>query len=346
MQEKFEELELCNLKISSLFHLNLTTVSPMAYETVFVVGAGASMPYNMPSGAKLRTEIESRAWLFSHEKTHQLRRAGQNTYYHRYEGASVHQFFTAFKNAPQESIDRFLAANPNLAAIGKICIADCLLEAEQKCTIDDRSSQGHWLQTLFNQMNLSYHPERLDGIAFVTFNYDRLIERYFEQAFQYAILGKSGLNELLKIVHVHGSLGEYPTVRFPRTKDIGGTGTRLISFEEVEDAAENIQIIHETQAHVEAKGLLQNARKIVFLGFSYAEENMKKIWPWTTGDNSGNQVLGTAFHLYDGEVEQIPFLDRISKLRVRKTGNQGNMGGYDDDWETFLRKHNVRPKFE
>mgnify|MGYP003676970065 CR=1 FL=1 len=320
----------------------------MAHETVFVVGAGASMPYGMPSGAELREAIEGRDWLFdSNEQPPGRRRNGFNCLGEQVNPAHVHSFFRAFSRAPQESIDRFLAANPELAQIGKWCIADCLLEKEQTCSIDKRRTSGHWLQSVFNQMNLSLHPERLEKIAFVTFNYDRLIERYFEQAFQFACIGQPGLNQRLKVVHVHGSLGNYPGDRFPQLNDApGGHGTTQISFEEIDNAANNIQIIHETEGHEEAKNLLKEARKIVFLGFSYAEENMRKIWPWEEGANSGGQIFGTSHGLLDGEVERIPLLVNSARLRVRSSGRSGPMGGVGEDCETILRKYDVLPRFD
>ena len=315
-------------------------MSARSPETVYIVGAGASFPYGVPIGSELRKQIAKSKELF--EWNHpSVESAGFNVLVQDFTPSEINIFFERFPNAPQESIDRFLATSNSGAEveIGKICIAYNLLVAESKCTIDSRETQGHWLLYLFNHLNLTMHPERLDGIAFVSFNYDRLIERFFDQAFRYG-LGATEAQYMPKIVRVHGSLGDYSRSNWDA--NIAHT----IHASEIQRAARDIQIVHQTDACEEAKDLIGRAKRVVFLGFSYAEENMRKIWPASELDIAKGftypfSIFGSAFGLKAGEVRRIPYLPPTPERGKPKT----ILGKENEDCLMMLREYDCLPTY-
>jgi len=95
-------------------------------ETVLVLGAGASMPFDFPSGRDLiskiceffKKDIESRKLI--------LRNSSSNPFTVEH----AESFVSQLSRPPNVSIDEFLRNRPDFWDIGKIGIAAVLLECE------------------------------------------------------------------------------------------------------------------------------------------------------------------------------------------------------------------------
>ena len=95
--------------------------------TVFVLGAGASMPYGLPSGADLRARICGAT--IEPERNglgQQIMRCGELTV------ADVKKFGLAFSRSNIASIDAFLAMRPEYTNIGKVAIATTIALRQER----------------------------------------------------------------------------------------------------------------------------------------------------------------------------------------------------------------------
>ena len=161
-------------------------------------------------------------------------------------------------------------------------------------------------------------------VSFVVFNYDRCIEQYFEQAIaSHFLLDLATAADLvrrhLKIVHPYGDLGALQgtnSVYFghefhPGTFE-GGSGIyeisqRLLTFTQSKNAK-----------GAEAKDLISKAKRLVFLGFGFGEQNVELLSAPISGvehmratvmglskssqqevHNRVHLITGKAFHLHD-----------------------------------------------
>ena len=114
--------------------------------------------------------------------------------------------------------------------------------------------------------------------AFVTFNYDRSLEHFFRTAlansYKKTPAEVRAVLEKIPIVHVHGALGALDA------KD-GRTYKPDLHTPDIQTAMGNIAIMpeakHSSPEFEEARGMLESATRIFFLGFGYDKSNMKRL---------------------------------------------------------------------
>lgn len=276
-------------------------------KTVFVLGAGASAEVGMPLGVDLTDQIAA-ALNFRPGHEHEskdLARAGL-------EAASMRPDAPLRRDAlygralqvsgglaTSPSIDVYIdnhAADPACALIGKIGIAACLIEAERSSTLRCQSNdqvdigalKGTWFARLFNILAGGVKAETIQemfaNVAFVNFNYDRCLEQYL----RYAIASRFhiGVEEAGRIVdqhcpivHPYGSLG-------PLTGDSDSVcfGTRLSPHtlggaDAVRTMASKLLTFTESRAAraEEAKELIAQAERAIFLGFAFHVQNVELL---------------------------------------------------------------------
>jgi len=97
-------------------------------KTVLVLGAGASMPYGFPSGQGLVDIICDSNNNFK-KLVAEGAVVGEN---------NVSTFIRALREADPESIDVFLANNPEFEKVGKSAIAATLLPRENEWELKDK----------------------------------------------------------------------------------------------------------------------------------------------------------------------------------------------------------------
>jgi hypothetical protein len=249
--------------------------------TVFVLGAGASEPYNYPLGRQLVRDI----------LTYQ---PGSQTLLGHV--ADEYKVFTnALRQSAAYSVDLFLERNDKFVEIGKKAIAWSLMTNENPSLLwedeyphssySPRVAEFHnWYKFLFNRLVTGVPFEKVAdwSVGFVTFNYDRSLEHFLFTSVK-NFYGKSDVEATealrnLRVIHVHGDLGGLPwqpSDRWRRPYDNRTTN------ELIDETAKHITILHEAQDSSkqfdEARALIRNADRVYVLGFGYHPTNIKRL---------------------------------------------------------------------
>lgn len=243
-------------------------------QTVFVLGAGASCPYGLPSGLELSKIITNGLRSGQPLMEGLMRNVSRNA-------EELSRFREEFLESGRNSVDAFLEHRLDLVELGKIITAYALIERENKGTLF--TFDDSWLRELYGRMNTKFDDFISNKIAFVTFNYDRTVEHFFFRSLLNTY-GKhvhevSAVMNKIQIVHLHGRLGYLPWQG-------GGEWVPYnseISTESVLTGANNIKIIHEDISEGEdsdfaaAKRLLRDAEQIIFMGFAYNSKNVQRL---------------------------------------------------------------------
>ena len=191
--------------------------------------------------------------------------------------ARCEAFAEALENAGQASIDAFLNSNRHqvgFRVIGKGAIAQVLLEYERNDI--PKKSDDDWLDYLFKVMldGVSSAEEfsEKNRVAFITFNYDRLLETWLLRRIKYSFgLEDATAIEVLNripIRHVYGMLGPFSNSLNldPRAWISASKGIRTIFDTE-----------HDQPTLDACEALLSSAHTICFLGFGYHRENIELL---------------------------------------------------------------------
>lgn len=127
--------------------------------TVFILGAGSSVPYGYPTGAALRTQIvnqfchELESILTNDPSVSKQKKAGNLE--------KAEEFVHVFKKSSIESIDKFLSLNPSFSSYGKIAIIISILQRERSSAfreeMNSRDRGQDWYTLLFNRMISQCH---------------------------------------------------------------------------------------------------------------------------------------------------------------------------------------------
>lgn len=251
---------------------------------VLVLGAGASMPYDFPSGAQLKADVVEMGTIHDNDP---FRRTFPP-------GVFNDRLFASFQqdlaNSPLTSIDALLEARPDYLSIGKHTIAYMLVRKEDpnRFQSGNISAARDWYRYLFELM-LDEGLDRLPNneLAAVTFNYDRSFEFYFVNG----LMSTFGLSyhdarehmSFLEVIHVHGQLGKLE--KSAVTQD-GRPYNAKADSQRVQVAAQGIKIISELSPDPtsddwsgfrRAWHQLEQAKSIVFIGFGYNRNNVLRL---------------------------------------------------------------------
>jgi hypothetical protein len=286
-------------------------------KTVFVVGAGASTDFDLPLGSSLAEQI--RQTLNAEFGTRTGGADGNVEQGLGVEGMRLEHVQAALDLRGallrSGSIDHALytlRGRPEIVQVGKVAIADQILQAERRSPLPKGAcSERHifhdnlnrcrrsWLARLLVALLGDRAPEdfsgAFDGVAFVTFNYDRCIEQYLFYALQdigglqtnvaAAIVSK------IPIVHVYGYLGAPSFLRGNMHTDFGSdqplaAGYTARSIKTFTEGAERgtLEDVHRLMAWAE---------RAVLLGFGFDPLNVKALFP--TGRVAGQEIMGTIY---------------------------------------------------
>lgn len=272
--------------------------------TVFIVGAGAHMPYGFPSGEKLKTAICG----LSASRFHA--RDGREQIIDRY----LNDLSDKLRKASTQSIDAFFQHNKQLAELGRICVAFLIKQYESQ---SENSEVHDWIEWLVDKpLNARLDDFSSNKVAFVTFNYDRFLEQRLMTllAVRHGDEHKArAVVRSLPIIHVHGSIGRLAcygerygddSLEFGVETDYSVTcrASSTIRFYDEEGFAKEPPS-HRSDLE-RAIQLIAAAHNVFFLGFSYQKDNLS-ILKWNDLPD-GKYVDGTAF----GET-----IGRISRIR-------------------------------
>jgi len=256
--------------------------------TVLVLGAGASQPFDFPTGQGLKDHIV--------EKLH-LPRFRQRLIDLDFDKSIIHDFRDSLRESGRPSVDAFLEYRDDFLGIGKASIAVALLPFERTTTLfgdwinkrRDPDKPGNWYEHLFGVLCDGIPFDVIDDnkLSIITFNYDRSLEHFLFMSLKksYGITDKMCAEKLAKIpiIHVHGSLGSLPW-----QSNITGSippvpyDSNMLK-EHVKSAAHNIKIIREnivdTVEFTKARKKIQEAQQLLFLGFGFHPTNIKRLLP-------------------------------------------------------------------
>ena len=244
--------------------------------TVFILGAGASIPYGFPSGRQLRNNVIKRLQSANYGGWHDiLRDLG-------FIPSEINNFVVALRGSGLISIDAFLERRTEFMEIGKATIALGLIQYEEQNRLNNPDNdERSWYEYFYNKLitqSLEYFI--MNRVSIITFNYDRSFEQYLFTTLKFTF-GKTDKEcaELLKnfsIIHVHGQLGNLPW-QAQNSRHYSQTET----VEEVKKAVEGIVVVSEVNVDSfefsRAFELLAEAERIYFLGFSYLNQNLSRL---------------------------------------------------------------------
>lgn len=312
----------------------------MERSTVFVVGAGASFEFGLPIGSELARRISKSA------KSLKFDEFGRQTGGSEIFGNALAELRLEFPSVSfkeelkkiasgvllSPSIDNYLHAHRENAArvkLGKLLIAFSLLDAEAKSKLffdplniyqsfDFLKVSETWLAVLFRTLmtagDLEALAMRMNLLTFVSFNYDRIIERFFflavQTIFDLTHLETSEFCETnLDIYYPYGSLGEL------RATDQGSGFGQIGDAGQLVASSQNLRLFTEG-ANRNTRGIVRQkiyeSDAIFFLGFSYLKLNMDYLKPH---NKSTSQVFGTTWGVseYNTEIAEGRIASWITK---------------------------------
>jgi hypothetical protein len=261
--------------------------------TLFILGAGASKPYGYLTGAELRADIiKNFAADFNKPADAIKPNVSSDADMAR---ECIPSFIKNFDNSSLKSIDKYLAINPKDRYIGKIAITLSILKSERDSCFNGKidDAREDWYQYIYNRMTENCkkpgdheHFFENNRVAFVTFNYDRSLEYFLYRSFYHSFNQERRLIENnikkyvpFKIIHVYGTVGGLSLEDW-----YGGSrnyGQKFESFNLVESRSNLITVIGEEREgeniKEQIKKLLPDCKRIFFLGFGYAQDNLDAI---------------------------------------------------------------------
>lgn len=289
-------------------------------QTVFIVGAGASVEVGLPSGVQL-TETIAKLLDFEWEldqltngdhlvcealkenSRRELRSGGWDI---TADVAASRRICSAMTEAM--SIDNYIEAhakNRHTVLCGKLAIARAIREAERKSLlwVDHRQGAAFdpggisdtWYQKFWQLIHQGVSAANVgrifSGFTIISFNYDRCIQQRLFHGLKsyYHLTDEQALAALRKldILYPYGSLGDYSNETvFGQEVD----PTRLLEI------ASHLRTFSERMLDDECgeamKRAVTNASKIVFLGFAFHPQNMRLIS--TPPTSVGKRIYATA----------------------------------------------------
>jgi hypothetical protein len=264
--------------------------------TVLVLGAGASAHCGYPMGSQLRDgvcrlrgapELESLPGPWSK--------------------LEAESFIDQLRGAAYGSVDAFLERNTKYVDLGKYLIARELKRRENLDALFPPYKPG-WYEYLLQCLVPDEVAEFENGaLGIITFNYDRSLEAYLHNGLKARckLADADAEHELraLRIVHVHGTLGDYPSVRYQPEC----TADELLAM------SKSIQIVHELEDREgdfcnemfrTAHAMLSAAKRIYFLGFGFNPNNLKRFRFFDGEQTTGKEMRSTTHGMLHVECER------------------------------------------
>ena len=298
-------------------------------ETVFILGAGASIPYGFPSGASLVEGIidgcSDETSIFGKMYPQDLRK----------------KFSEALELSFAPSIDDFLEKRLEFMEVGKAAICSQLIRKEipsaiaRKVEVDGKGKvkiEGNWYPLLWLFMQAKVDDFAENKVSFITFNYDRSLEFFFQRSLMnYFGIDKIRANKIIDkipIIHVHGLLGEFKDGH-PYYRDYSPELTKQV----IETSAKMIRLFHDKsldsgEMKEKAKRLFNTAKVVCFLGFGYHPANINRI----KVDEFKYQVKMVGSSYFMGEAEKTAVVSILDRIKL---------GASSQDCLEFLRQNIV-----
>ena len=313
--------------------------------TTFVIGAGASKDYGLPTSVELRNEAHG---LNPHYAVYQLVLEAMLC-----TPEQLNNILDDLRSQGTSSIDAFLFARQDDAItmkVGRALIALLLANHFHKVSSPDAlgAQAPDWLGYLIDRMhsgasNCEAFREGNAEVRFVTFNFDSIVEDRLEKALRnlYRGAAEARLQAAVKavqsqIIHVHGQLA--PPPRSPLQLDRFGDSNEWIDW--LLSALSEIRVVLDQIEHdtlLAAQRAVRRSEILCFLGFAYASENLNRldlpnaIARGLDDETIFRHIFGTAFGMRQGEAAWVT--DRLT--------NRAVLGGESESCFDFLRNHHI-----
>jgi hypothetical protein len=294
----------------------------------FIIGAGASKPYDFPTGPELYYQIRKYYLTYIESHFKNPRRLTDEIILINRAKDFVHEL--GLTNSV--SIDKYININPGFKEHGVCSIAARIYVCECKSKLPFiQFPKNDWYSWLYAKMIEDINsPEELsklieNRISFITFNYDRSLEHYlFENLyglFKNANVSReqvAGIINQFEFIHVYGQIGKLPWQEGdfsedPSTSDDDRNG--IIKYGDntfdpylvARKAQKYIDVMYssrkDSKSLIGARKIIESAENIVFLGFGYDKQNLKILdLPKLL---NGKQVYGTALDKTDHEIKGV-----------------------------------------
>jgi len=250
---------------------------------VLILGAGASVPYGFPTGAGLKQIICNNFETMWEKFIWEKFQTPITDDYIQEQKQLAKNFVNDFKKFDHDSIDLFLDIFKEYSDIGKIAIYLSILNAEINNKM--KGKVHDWYTELFKRMigtPENYFKLSDNNVTIITFNYDRSLEYYFYNIFNdltKSITLSEKIEELkkIKIFHVYGKLSDLSWENEKSGLEYGGN----LWLNQLGSRKDNIKTIFERRENAGVINIIilsiQSARKIYFLGFGFAQENVEML---------------------------------------------------------------------
>lgn len=271
-------------------------------KTAFIIGAGASKAYSLPTGEDLRQEIFNMRVNYGIFENQIF-----SSWYNREKYIS---FIDTFKLSGQKSIDTFLKTHPEFENEGKACIAYIIKTHEQDDYIN-LYKKNDWLFYLYNKLvdGIMNPDEQFvsNNFYFITFNYDRLLEYYLITSLYHSyksnkqicsIYDKNGLSNIYEyykfdIDHVYGKIGDLNTNPIDQN-----------NVENIPKYMNELKIVGDRAPHIDKiKNKLEKMERIFFLGYGFDTNNNELLE--LKRYCAMKKVYGTCYKQFDEEINKI-----------------------------------------
>lgn len=320
--------------------------------TLFILGAGASKPYGYPTGAELRKDIIDNC----HNELKSLPGI-KNTISGESALDRIDMFKNCFFKSSLKSIDKYLALNPDDSNIGKIAITQSILKSETKSLFREHmdSPDEDWYSYLYNRMTERFKEPNdykqffKNNVAFITFNYDRSLEYFLYDSFFHSFnqkqpnMRRDVIDELVPfpIIHVYGTIGSLSLSDwFDNCCDYKSKFNNR--FNSIETRSKGIRVIGEDRAEEiikeKIKELITGYKRIFFLGFSFAPENLDALDLPNSIDEKW-QIFGTAKCMTEREIDKARNILNIKFPSHARSRIYSNPMLKDVDSCALLREH-------
>ena len=307
--------------------------------TTFVVGAGASKDYGLPTSAELRMEANN---LTPHDTAYQLiLHNGLCT------PEQLNDVRDDLRSQGTMSIDEFLFTRQDDAVtmrVGRALIA--LLLANNFHEVKSPNGLGwppDWLGYIIGKMqagapDCEAFAQGNDEVRFVTFNFDSIIEDRFEKAIRNLYRGapEAHLQETIsaihrQIIHVHGQLPPLPDsqlqLSFQWNDWLSSAPSQIrVVLDQIED-----------NTLVATQRAVKRSEVLCFLGFAYARDNLTRldlpeaIELGVDGEPVDRNIFGTAFGMGPGETASVK----------NRLANRVDLGDESERCFFFLHNHYI-----
>lgn len=278
--------------------------------TVLVLGAGASVPYGLPTGSRLAFDayrnIKAKGSLLS-QQLGELGFAADDAQFHMRD----------FEESDSVSLDEFANTRPDLREFIKAVIVCSLCQQEApgylfpdfRAATENRShwQEIDWCRYLFRAMKTERTEDfKKNQLRVITFNFDRSFEHRLglmvRVAYQLTDAQIVDACAAFPLVHIHGSLGRHPWWPSSSASKVLRTYSRDTTIDDRRALMKDINIVQDEipeSIAEEARQHLRWAQHIWFLGFGFHPLNLRRL---RLNEPLTGTLRGTALGLTDAEL--------------------------------------------